>query len=111
MTRNTVFTTETLTFRTNPDTYVGELSYQGCRMIPYQTLVALFGPPNPGDGYKTDAEWTIQFSDGTTLCIYNWKNGPNYLGEDARLEWVDEWNVSGHGPYVLDYLDYIMETH
>lgn len=79
-------------------------SYQGDLLVPYQTLVTILGAPLPGDGYKVDAEWHIRFEDGAVATIYNWKNGPNYLGEDARLDWVDEWNVGGHDPEVVTRL-------
>jgi hypothetical protein len=27
--------------------------------------------------------------------IYNWKNGPNYIGR-GTIEDIDEWNIGGH---------------
>ena len=62
----------------------------------YEKLATLFGNPELGDGYKTDAEWTIQFDDGTIAVIYNHKNGKNYLGENGtETEDIFFWNVGG----------------
>jgi hypothetical protein len=46
----------------------------------YAELVALFGKPHGSDGHKVDAEWNVEFSDGTVATIYNYKNGRNYIG-------------------------------
>lgn len=47
----------------------------------YDTLVKVFGPPAEGsaDG-KTTATWILEFSDGTTASIYDWKEGATPKG-------------------------------
>ena len=51
---------------------------------------------NDGDGYKTDAQWSLVFPDGVIATVYNWKNGRNYLGADGdAVEDITEWNVGG----------------
>jgi hypothetical protein len=70
-------------------------SYCGCFKMPYAKLVELIGEPNAmSDGYKTDVEWAFE-RDGVVATIYNWKNGPNYIGR-GTIEDVDEWNIGGH---------------
>lgn len=49
----------------------------------YSDLVALFGEPTDGDGYKVDAEWCIEFEDGKVATIYNYKTGKNYCGKSG----------------------------
>jgi len=72
---------------------------QGHMHCGYDKLVEVFGDPlSEGfDDYKSDAEWTIEFNDGTVATIYNYKNGRNYLG-DAGLypKEITEWNIGGH---------------
>ena len=70
----------------------------------YQELVEVFGEPirYDSDGTthmsnKVDAEWIINFEDGTKATIYNYKNGLNYLGaEGKRVSEISMWNVGGH---------------
>jgi len=76
-------------------------SLKGHIRCDYHRLVQAFGKPNfNGDGYKTDAEWRIQFVDGEeiiTTTIYNWKNGKNYCGDDAPdTKNIFEWNIGGY---------------
>ena len=70
-------------------------SYCGCFKMPYSKLVEAIGEPNAmSDGYKTDVEWAFK-RDGVVATIYNWKNGPNYIGR-GTIEDIDEWNIGGH---------------
>ena len=79
---------------------VSGTSLKGYISVDYSTLVEVFGPPHSdGDGYKVDAEWMLQFSNGVVATIYNWKNGQNYCGEDGLLvEDITEWHVGGKSP-------------
>lgn len=74
---------------------IGGTSLQGSISTRYKDLVAKLGQPMNGDRYKVDAEWHLLFEDGTTASIYNWKNGPAYLGDTATIEAIDEWNIGG----------------
>lgn len=68
----------------------------------YENLCDLFGQPGESDGYKTDAEWGIQFEDGVIATIYNWKNGRNYLGKDGLpVSQITDWNVGGNSNLAL----------
>ena len=64
----------------------------------YQQLVDLFDEPiQTPDGYKSDAEWIIEFDDGQIATIYNYKNGINYLGDEGTpTENITEWNIGGN---------------
>ena len=70
---------------------------------PYEDIVKIFGNPLfEGDGYKTDAEWIIEFDDGEVATIYNWKNGKNYCGNDGlEIELITNWNIGGNSQDVV----------
>ena len=71
--------------------------------VRYDQLVAAFGEPHDLEGYKTDWEWDIQFPCGTVATVYNWKNGPNYCGDEGlSAAQVRTWNVGGHKGEALD---------
>jgi len=62
----------------------------------YKELTSLFGEPHTADDYKVDAEWDVQFDDGTVATIYNYKNGFNYCGKDGiRTQQITKWHVGG----------------
>ena len=63
----------------------------------FDQLVRCFGEPHDeGDGYKTDVEWLLQFEDGTVATIYNWKDGPNYLGAAGTpVDRITHWHIGG----------------
>jgi len=64
--------------------------------VSYDKIVEKYGEPTVGDGYKIDANWVIEWSDGKVGTIYNWKNGINYLGEDGlETHKIKEWNIGG----------------
>lgn len=69
----------------------------------FAKLRATFGEPMEGDGYKTDAEWHVQFDDGSVAAIYNWKNGKAYLGDegDSVLD-IKSWNIGGRDKRVVE---------
>lgn len=87
-------------------------SLQGYIQTTYYELLALFGEPMGGDGYKVDAEWNVLFDDGAIATIYNWKNGPNYLGTDG-LDVTDimEWHVGGHSKDVVDRVTQVLKEN
>lgn len=64
---------------------------------PYSKIVEVFGEPhNDGDGYKTDAEWVIEFDDGTLATIYNYKDGKNYNGPNGlSIQDITDWHIGG----------------
>src|SRR5687767_12636458 len=72
--------------------------------IPYLKMVQVLGEPIkntesgfPDDDYKVDVCWGFK-SDKGVVSIWNYKNGPAYLGdEDVKLEDIDYFSV-----YVTD---------
>lgn len=85
--------------------------FQGEIVAGYASIVGAFGMPEGGDGYKTDAEWDITFSNGVRATIYNWKDGHNYLGkkDGMALGCIRNWHVGGTSPEaylaVCEYLN------
>ncbi len=79
-------------------------SLQGYCEVPYQRLVEVFGPHHhDGDGYKVDAEWVIEFEDGTLATIYNYKDGPNYCGEEGTpVADITDWHIGGTRPFAAE---------
>lgn len=87
--------------------------FQGDFVAAYDKIVSKIGPPHAiFDGYKTDAEWCIEFEDGTVATIYNWKDGKNYRGEDGLdVENITEWHIGGGSSYVTEWVvDLINES-
>lgn len=72
-------------------------SLVSCMNKTFKEICDVFGEPNcDGDGYKTDAEWCIQFTDGTIATIYNWKDGKNYCGNDGlEVKHITDWHIGG----------------
>jgi hypothetical protein len=72
---------------------------QGAIVCTFADLTNTFGNPlkDGFDDYKSDAEWQIQFEDGSVATIYNYKNGKNYCGADGLEVWeITQWNIGGH---------------
>ena len=80
-------------------------SLQGCINCSYDDITDILGYQLDSgfDDYKSDAEWHIEFDDGTVATIYNWKNGRNYLGDQGLYpEEITEWHVGGRDKKALD---------
>lgn len=64
--------------------------------ISYKKIRNLLGEPlrmSPGD--KMDVQWEIAVNDKVAI-IYNYKDGPNYLGEDGiPVEKIDIFHIGG----------------
>ena len=67
-------------------------SGQGEINCSYSLLVARFGEPSEGDGYKTQAEWTVYTPSGIAT-IYDWKQGDSYHGKGngTPVEQITKW--------------------
>lgn len=70
--------------------------------IGYQDLVDIFGEPEKGDQYKTEAEWTIRLPEGRVLTIYNYKNSRSYSWDCPPITEVKEWHIGGCGDGIVD---------
>ena len=81
---------------------------QGQITATYAQLVSTFGEPlkDGFDDYKCDAEWVVQFEDGSVATIYNWKNGINYCGSEQGIptERIDKWNIGGRTTEALYFV-------
>lgn len=85
---------------------------QGYLDAKYTELLAVFGEPFGGDGYKVDAEWVIRFEGGAIATIYNWKNGKNYCGaEGLPVEQIDHWHIGGNSRKVVDMVQIALDLH
>ena len=79
------------------DININGTSLKGYVTADYNVICRVFGEPTESDGYKVDAEWMIEFSDGKIATIYNWKNGKNYCGSAGlNVEDIKEWHIGGH---------------
>ena len=75
----------------------------------YADLKKIFGKPSIGDVYKVDAEWEIEFEDGTVATIYNWKNGKNYNGKDGLPKsQITDWHIGGHNQKAIENIEKIL---
>ena len=92
---------------------VNGTSLKGMIYTDYSTLVEVFGPEHSdGDGYKTDAEWMLQFSNGVVATIYNYKDGQNYCGEDGLLvEDICDWHIGGKSAMAERTVEQYIEQH
>lgn len=87
---------------------VSDTSLVGYVNTTYSKLFEKFGEPFD-DGYKTDAEWEIEFSDGKVATIYNWKNGKNYNGsEGLDLDDITVWHIGGFDNSVVERIQKIL---
>lgn len=82
--------------------------------VNYKSLVEIFGKPIipfGGDG-KVDAEWVIEFEDGTIGTIYNYKTGKNYLGSAGTpTKKITHWHIGGKDPIVVCYINDVLKKH
>ena len=85
-------------------------SLKGYINASFDKLVKLFGDYHSFDDHKVDAEWCLEFTDGTIATIYNYKNGYNYLGKyGTPLEDMTEWHVGGFTDAALTKVAEILE--
>jgi len=90
----------------------GGTSLQGEVIASFSELVHCFGEPTVGDAYKTDAEWELEFKDGTVATIYNWKDGVNYNGSNGqRVENIRSWHIGGREKNVVGRVIDIIEAN
>jgi hypothetical protein len=82
-------------------------SLQGYLTATYSELVDAFGEPSKYyDDSKSDAEWDVEFEDGTVAKVYNWKSGPNYLGKDGTpVKKITDWNVGARNPAAVEMIE------
>ena len=79
-------------------------SYKGTIEISYQDLVDIWGEPEKGDAYKTEAEWVIRLPKNKVITIYNYKSSRSYSDSNPPVTGLREWHVGGRGSDVIDIL-------
>lgn len=85
---------------------------QGYVYADYAVLKKVFGKPGEGDGYKTDAEWELKFSDGVYATIYNYKDGKNYNGARGTPKTqITEWHVGGMSARAVANVEAMLERY
>ena len=102
-----------MSFETHNTTHVNVngTSFMGHVYADYRTLCKIFGEPTESDGYKSDAEWMIQFSDGKVATIYNWKDGKNYCGANGlNVEDITGWHIGGNSKEVAYRIQNILSN-
>ena len=102
-----------MSFKTHntADIDINGTSLSGYVSEDYNTLCTLFGEPTESDGYKVDAEWAIEFSDGKVATIYNWKDGKNYCGANGlNVEDIKEWHIGGHCNEVVSRIQNLLRN-
>jgi hypothetical protein len=95
-----------------PSIDVNMTHLQGYINCSYDDLVEAFGYPleERFDDYKSDAEWQIEFDDGTVATIYNYKNGKNYLGDQGyNVCDITQWHVGGRSKNVVDRVAFLIK--
>lgn len=94
--------TKTLKFKTGNDLPFVSTHLQGYINISYQEIVDKLGKPHGGDGYKTDAEWDIDFGKNQRATIYNYKDGKNYNGSKGiPTSRILDWHIGGNNSKVV----------
>lgn len=89
---------------------INNTSFQGEVDAGFNLLCTLFGRPFSGDEYKVDAEWVIEFEDGTVASIYNWKDGFNYLGaQGTPSDQIGSWHVGGRDKRSVELVKDVLE--
>ena len=88
-------------------------SLQGEINCAYKTLKKVFGNPTTGDGYKVDAEWEIEGTDGSyagvVATIYNYNNGKNYNGANGLAKTkITDWHVGGNSEKSVELIKAIL---
>ncbi|MDE3068714.1 MAG: hypothetical protein KGJ60_14360 [Verrucomicrobiota bacterium] len=68
-------------------------------------MLAAFGQPAEGDGYKTQVEWIISTPDGIAT-LYDWKRGDCYHGKGNGTppEQVEDWHIGGYNERVIEWI-------
>lgn len=76
----------------------------------YEELVEKLGVPEDVSRktYKVDVQWDVEDNHGRELSVWNYKNGPNYWGEDGTpVGEITSWSAGGSEELVEDLnIDY-----
>ena len=91
-------------------------SFQNEVICSFEDLVSLFGEPLYYEGrvgFQTDVAWIFILNTGEVVTLYNWKNGPNYLGieelYDNQIQNIIEWNIGAKTSKPASYIKRVIE--
>lgn len=70
----------------------------------YREMVAAFGKPQKGDGYKSEVVWKVKLDDLVEVEIYNWKNSKTYDRSNPRIQAVRDWSVNGTDSDAIEWV-------
>ncbi len=83
---------------------VGEIN------VGYNKLKKVFGNPTDSDGYKSDAEWEIEFEDGETASIYNWEDGKNYNKKNGLPKTkITNWHIGAKNDVIVNRIEALLK--
>ena len=77
-------------------------SFKGAVETTYQDIVDIFGEPQKGDGYKTEAQWRLLLPQNRVLTIYNYKSSKSYNEKYPDITEVKEWHIGGRGSDIVE---------
>jgi|ERR1035437_6161397 hypothetical protein len=93
---------------------ISNVRFQESLRARYDELVEAFGGPNAPEALysqESDVRWTITGQDGTVATIYNWKDGPAYLGSRGTpVEDLCDWHVAGHDRRAVELVQAVLEA-
>ena len=78
----------------------------------YDTLVAVFGPPEGSyDDYKSDCAWDLVIN-GVVVTIYNYKDGKNYCGRSGlNKTQIRDWHIGGNSKIAVARVQEVLEEY
>lgn len=80
------------------------LTFLGTVKATYKEMVAAFGKPKSGDGYKTEAEWDVELIPGCFVEISNYKTSRSYDSKNPTIKRLREWNVHGTDSDAIEWV-------
>lgn len=88
-------------FRLTPDAPASGTHLLDTVLVPPARLVAVFGPPAEGDGYKVSGEYAFTGPTGEVFTLYDWKATSLFddgveEGEENDLPTPDEFWANPH---------------
>jgi len=88
-------------------------SLKGYLKIGVRDLKAIFGDPidEPSGDLKVNWEWIYEIND-KIFTIYNYKDGPSYLGNNnITIDDIEIWHIGGKSTNVLEDIKILLDQH
>ena len=88
--------------RTGDEVPIIGTSLRGYIACGYSQIHRKLGPPQEGDNWATQGNWSVEYSDGTIATIYDYQICESYLGATGKkLENNFDWHVGGSNAQAL----------